>query len=80
MKSKLLVSVAALGLLIGGLVGCNGGKGSSEPSKSSSTPASQSSSQVPSSSQAPSSSSSAAPSSSSSAAPAHRQDYADPRS
>ena len=70
MKSKLLVSVAALGLLVGGLVGCNGGKQSSEPAKSSSTPASQSSSQVPS-----SSSSSAAPSSSSSAAPAHEHNY-----
>ncbi len=69
MKSKLLVSVAALGLLVGGLVGCNGNKGSSEPAKSSSTPASQSSSQ------APSSSSSAAPSSSSSAAPAHEHNY-----
>lgn len=76
MKSKLLVSIAALGLLVGGLVGCNGNKGSSEPAKSSSTPASQSSSQVPSSSQAPSSSSSAAPSSSSSAAPAHEHVYA----
>ena len=34
MKSKLFISVAALGLLIGGLVGCNGNK-SSEEQKSS---------------------------------------------
>ena len=75
MKSKLLVSVAALGLLIGGLVGCNGNKGSSEPAKSSSAPAS---SQPSSSSAAPqSSSSSQVPtSSSSSQAPAHEHNYA----
>ena len=81
MKSKLLISVAALGLLIGGLVACNGNKESSEPAKSSSAPASSqpsSSSAAPSSSsQAPTpSSSSAAPSSSSSAAPAHEHSYA----
>ena len=81
MKSKLFISVAALGLLIGGLVACNGNKESSEPAKSSSAPASSqpsSSSAAPSSSsQAPTpSSSSAAPSSSSSAAPAHEHSYA----
>ena len=73
MKSKLLVSVAALGLLIGGLVGCNGNKQSSEPAKSSSAPAS---SQPSSSSQPkPSSSSSTPASSSSSQAPAHEHEY-----
>lgn len=90
MKSKLLVSVAALGLLIGGLVGCNGNK-SSEAPKSSDAPASSesakpsSSSVVPSSSSvapssstvAPSSSSSSsAASSSSSVAPVHEHSYA----
>ena len=82
MKSKLFISVAALGLLIGGLVGCNGNK-SSEEQKSSQTPASSepakpsSSSVAPSSSsQAPSSSSSSATPSSSSQAPAHEHNYA----
>ena len=82
MKSKLFISVAALGLLIGGLVGCNGNK-SSEEQKSSQAPASSepakpsSSSVAPSSSsQAPSSSSSSAAPSSSSQAPAHEHSYA----
>ena len=82
MKSKLFISVAALGLLIGGLVGCNGNK-SSEEQKSSQAPASSepakpsSSSVAPSSSsQAPSSSSSSATPSSSSQAPAHEHSYA----
>ena len=82
MKSKLFISVAALGLLIGGLVGCNGNK-SSEEQKSSQAPASSepakpsSSSVAPSSSsQAPSSSSSSATPSSSSQAPAHEHNYA----
>lgn len=82
MKSKLFISVAALGLLIGGLVGCNGNK-SSEGQKSSQAPASSepakpsSSSVAPSSSsQAPSSSSSSATPSSSSQAPAHEHSYA----
>ena len=76
MKSKLLISVAALGLLIGGLVGCNGKKESSEPAPSSSAPASSqpssSSAQPSSTSQAPASSSS----SNSSAAPVHEHSYA----
>lgn len=79
MKRKLFISIAALGLLFGGLVACNGNK-SSEAPKSSDTPASSesakpSSSSVAPSSQTPASSSSVAPSSSS-AAPAHEHNYA----
>ena len=74
MKSKLFISVAALSLLIGGLVGCNGNK-SSEEQKSSQAPASSESAKPSSSSVAPSSSS-VAPSSSSSAAPVHEHSYA----
>ena len=69
MKNKLFISVAALGLLLGGLIGCNNNK-SSEESKSSSAPASSQSSVRPSSSSvAPSSSSSSVAPSSSSQAP-----------
>ena len=56
MKKKLLVTIATLGLLCGGLAGCGGNKESSSEEQKSSTPAS---SQPVSSSQAPASSSQA---------------------
>ena len=64
MKKKLFISVAALGLLVGGLIGCNNNNKSSEESQSSAPSSSQpakpsSSSTTPSSSQTPSSSSQA---------------------
>ena len=54
MKKKLFISVAALGLIVGGLIGCNNNNKSSEGSKSS-TPSSSQPSKPSSSSAAPSS-------------------------